>query len=133
MFAVFPRVSGGSAAEDIPVQTAEGFLYFGQRQGQVHADAPGIVEEAAVLPGNAHIGSFDQQVIQGHAMCFTPFFTVNEEHIGAFRFHEGDTGETFTDEITGEVDVSAQYAAELVNPFLSLRLIRADERMHVLT
>ena len=95
------------SVEDVPIHSAEGFLYAGTGGGQIHSQVTGTEKHPAVLDGNTDIPAGFFHILDCFAMGGTPVGAVGKEHVGAFRPGNVDTIKVPVNVITGKVYISA--------------------------
>ena len=88
------------------------------------------MERPAVLPDHSHLQPRGHKLLQGFSVGPAPFAAVQEEHVSAFRFRQLHSLKMFPDIAAGIAHIFRQHLAEFIHPFISLRLVGADEGMH---
>ena len=100
------------------------------RYGEVHSDAPRIVEGRSLLPRYADVPALLDQVVDRNTVRLAVILAVHEQHIGTLGLRERHALEMLTNIIIRKIDVLRKHPTQLVHPQLSLRLVRTNERVH---
>ena len=88
------------------------------------------MERSSVLPEYPDLDSCGFQLVQCFSMGLAPFGAVQEEHVGSFRPCQFYTMEMAGDIVIGIIHVVCKNLTELIHPFISFRLISADQGVH---
>ena len=88
------------------------------------------MERSAVLPIDTVLPAFVQKGVHVSVMGFAVAFAVNKQHVCALRSGQGDAFEILLNIIAGIGDVFRENLLQLIHPFISFRLIGADQGIH---